>query len=336
MKKRNDGRYRRYITIDGKRKAFYGTSQREVNEKIKDFLQNSAERIAHGELFRDVREEWWEMHTPSLSPTTVKGYTSSYNKAVDRFGDEHIKDISIKEVSDYVNSLGVSKKSRRNHLSVLSLIFEYAIIYYGLENNPCDHVVISQGAKTNHRRALTEREVSLIQANTEGLDGLFRNMLLLTGLRRGELLALQYKDIDREKKCIYVTKSVWYEGNAPHIKTPKTDAGNRRVVLLDSLAKLIPEGSPSHYIFSDDGGKSPMHNKSSATLWNKYAKRIGLDGITPHYLRHNYATMLYNSGVDVKTAQFLLGHADIQTTMNIYTHVSEDMLTEALEKLNNS
>ena len=328
-------RYQVTATVDGKRHYFRGDTKKEANQKRQRFLMADLERKKNGETFQAVREEWWEMHTAHLSPTTVKGYTPHYKKALTGFGCRFISDISPMDISNFVNALPLSKKSKRHQLSVLSLIFEHRIIYHGLGSNPCDHVQITTGASTEHRRALTDAEKALIETNTDGTDGLFANLLLLTGLRRGEALALQYKDIDRKDGLIRVSKSVWFEGNQPSIKTPKTQAGNRTVVLVDKLAELIPDGKPNHFLFSDDGGKTPMHNESARQLWLRYAKRIGLEGVTPHYLRHNYATMLYKRGIDVKTAQFLLGHADIQTTMNIYTHVSAEMLSDAKEKLKN-
>ena len=333
MQKRSDGRYCRTLTIDGQKKFFYGKTMKEANQKMAKWLAEQSVVEKEGELFETVREDWYDAHMPTLSPTTVKGYAPHYARALRKFSGRRITSVSPRDVSKFVNGLGRSRKTARSQLSVLSLIFNHAIVHYGLETNPCDHITITRGTKATHRRSLTEREVDLIRANADGTDGLFANMLLLTGLRRGEILALQYKDVDRDNNCIHVSKSVYYEGNTPYLKEPKTDAGNRKVLLTKDLAMLIPSGKKNAYIFSDDGGKSPMHNQSAYTLWSRYAKRIGLVGITPHYLRHNYATMLYKAGVDVKTAQYLLGHADISTTMNVYTHVSDNMLQDAYNKM---
>lgn len=331
MKKRNDGRYRRYITIDGKRKAFYGTSQREVNEKIKEYLLTQEEKKDAGEKFSVVAEDWYWSHEDKVSPTTRKSYRAIYNKAVEQFGDMYIADITIRQISAYVNSLEFSRKTMRNHLSVISQIFEHGIIYYGLTENPCDHIRITSGKPSTKRRALTEEETEIVKQSLNAPGGLFAYTLLYTGLRRGEILALQYKDIDREAKLIHVTKSAYYVGNRPQIKTPKTESGVRDVILLPELERVLPKGKPSNYIFSNDG-KEPYSDDQARTLWENYCKATGLT-VTPHYLRHNYATILFKSGVDVKTAQYLLGHSDIHTTMNIYTHLQQSMLEERAKKI---
>ena len=181
------------------------------------------------------------------------------------------------------------------------------------------------------RRALTDEEIDLIKNNIEAPGGLFAYTLLYTGLRRGEILRLQYKDIDRENKLIHVNKSAYYTSNKRKIKTPKTESGVRDVILLPDLEKVLPKGKANKYIFSVTG-KEPYSDDQARTLWENYCKATGLT-VSPHYLRHNYATILFKSGVDVKTAQYLLGHSDIHTTMNIYTHLQKSMLDERAKKI---
>ena len=189
---------------------------------------------------------------------------------------------------------------------------------------------IGQNKNTPPPRAPTDEEIEIVKANINKPFGLFYFFVLYTGCRRGEALAIQFKDIDRKNKVIHITKSVYYEGCTPKIKKPKTKAGERTVPLLDILADKLPKGKPDHFLF---GGDSPLRKANMQDGIRSYKKKTGLN-ISPHYLRHGYATILFEAGIDVKTAQSLLGHSDFQTTMNVYTHMSAEHAQKGGEKLN--
>ena len=162
---------------------------------------------------------------------------------------------------------------------------------------------------------------------------MFAYFLLNTGLRKGEALALKYSDLDFDKKTIHVNKTVEWVGNVPNIKNhPKTDAGIRDVPLLDCLIDVIEHKNSDELLFPNASGEL-LRNGNFTRLWNKYRQETGLS-ITPHQLRHAYATILYDANIDIKTAQYILGHANIQTTMDIYTHLSQSRQDTAAEMLN--
>lgn len=153
---------------------------------------------------------------------------------------------------------------------------------------------------------------------------------MYAGLRRGEALALKYEDIDREKSVIHVTKAVEFVGNNPHLKTPKTDSGVRNAILLDVLKGQIPKGED--YIFSREDGEL-LTKTQYRKRWDSYCKKIGYD-ITAHQLRHGFATILYEAGIEDKDAQELLGHSDITITRNVYTHIRKSRRDSTAKKLN--
>lgn len=166
--------------------------------------------------------------------------------------------------------------------------------------------------------------------------GEFAYTILFTGCRRGEALALQWKDIDFKKNTITVNKSVNYNGdnqNTPIISPhTKSEAGMRTVVMLDCLKNRLQsiKQEPEKYIF---GGDTPPTKTALRHKWKKYLKETGLS-ITPHQLRHAYATILYDAGIDVKSAQELMGHSNISLTQNIYTHISKSRREQTAESLN--
>ena len=210
------------------------------------------------------------------------------------------------------------------------MIFTYAAVHDIILSNPAEQVSVPRGLKKTSRRAPTEEEIEIVKANVNKPFGLFYFFILYTGCRRGEALAIQFKDIDRENKVIHITKSLYHKSTRPEIKTPKTDAGKRDVPLLDILADQLPEGKPNDFLF---GGEKPIYSTKVQRLLKAYQKETGLE-ITPHYLRHGYATILYDAGIDIKTAQGLLGHADFQMTMGTYTHISASRAQKDAKKLN--
>lgn len=225
-----------------------------------------------------------------------------------------------------------AQKTFKNYFLVLNLIFEYAASNGIIEHNPAEFVQIPKGGKRTYRRAPTPEEIEVIKSSTEKTFGLFAYFLLYTGCRRGEALALQYKDIDRKNKVIHITKSVYHEGNAPRIKQPKTERGFRDIILLDILMERLPNGRPLEYIFGEKD--SPLTASKAEDLWIAYQRETGL-GVTPHIVRHGYATILHEAGIDPKDAQEMLGHANISTTLDIYTHITQKRRSEMAQKLNN-
>jgi integrase len=161
-------------------------------------------------------------------------------------------------------------------------------------------------------------------------------MALMTGMRKGEILALQWKDIDFETDTIRVTKSVSHSGDRPSIKQPKTEAGNRVVPLLAPLKdklQTVPKHKQTDYIISDNG-KEPLSNSRYCTLMSHYQKETGVT-CTAHQLRHSFATIAFEADLDPKTVQEILGHKQLSTTMDIYTSFREKALKSAAQKLNN-
>ncbi len=177
------------------------------------------------------------------------------------------------------------------------------------------------------RHAPPTDQVQKIKANVNDEFGLFAFLIYYTGCRRGEAEGLMYEDIDRVKNRISIRRSVYNVSTKPEIKEPKTAAGIRSVPLLPALAAVLPDKKHG-FIFSSDGGKSPSPDWIISRNYAQYQKRTGVT-VSPHEIRHGYATALHEAGVDYKTAQQLLGHAQLSTTMDIYT----DILDTSIDKV---
>ncbi len=332
---RADGRLCRAITDPrtGKRIYFYGQSERELNKKIMEYTTQKARSRTFGE----IAELWWDETYENLASQSLKGYKPALARAIDEFGDECIDVIQPKDIQQMFKKMslkGYSAKTIANHRIVLNQIFNYAILEGDIQYNPCTSVRIPKEApKTVREAASSSDEEKILQSNNAWLFPVFA---LLTGLRKGEILALQWKDIDFDNNLISVTKSVEHINNEPRIKEPKTKSGTRYVPLLQMLkVRLEPKrGKPEHYIFSADKGKSPLRDKTYAKLYKDYSNEVGIT-CTAHQLRHSYATVAVEEDVNPKDLQNALGHADITTTMNIYAMARKKSVEKVAEKLNN-
>lgn len=338
MKQRKDGRWLKQITIDGKRIAFYSTADTE-KKAIKDIekqLLAFREKKQKGALFSEVSCDWLASCEGKIGDGTLYHYNSYVSKLNAEFGDEYISEIRTKNINSFYSRLALQEfklKSIINIHSAMRLIFKHAVVEYGLENDPTSYVTLPKAKPSTPRVALTEEEQKRVIECVDLPDGLFAYFLLFTGMRRGEALALKWEKIDFENKKITVVDNVVFVENRAVIKPPKTESGTREVVLLDCLSEKLRPLMPSdrsEFVFS---GKTLFGGSYYPKAWKRYQKASGLN-ITPHQLRHTYATILFEAGIDTKDAQSLMGHSDISTTRNIYTHIRQKRLSETANRLN--
>lgn len=336
--RRADGRLVKKIVDPrtGRPKYFYGNTAREINEKIMTYNEES---LSEGRLFSDLASAWWDVTYDTLSPNSIHTYDVARRRAVDEFGDRPINTIKAKDIQKFLLKFAkkpdgsmMSRKTVANQLMIISQICKYAVYDGCIEANPALGASLPKGLKTSKRSAAGKSSEKIIKQSAD--VWLFPFFILYTGLRKGEALALTGADIDKEEGLIYVRKSVYFESNRPLIKEPKTEAGYRSVPILAPLAPLLPELEDDEYLFPAPlDPKSPMGYSAFNHRMNKFCETTGAEFV-PHQLRHSYATILFECGIDAKTAQHLLGHAQISTTMDIYTDFRKQAQIDAVKKLN--
>lgn len=324
LKPRKDGRYQKsIIDKNGKRIYFYGTSEREINKKILEY----EEKQQIGKIFSEVADEWWNFEVEKLSPSTVKGYNCATKRIVEHFGDQSISDIKTADINRFLMSLarlGYAKKTVKNHKIIINRIFHFAIVSGYIHSNPANDSEIPRNLPQKKRRPASETEESIIKKSTE--IWLLPYMALTTGLRKGELLGLRWEDIDLKSNIIHVRRSVWY-GPGVNIKSPKTEAGVRKVPIISPLhEELIKRiGKPQHYVF---GGEQPMTDKAYRYQYQKFQKQTGIVA-TAQQLRKSYATLAVGANIPPDVLKTIFGHRDISTTLNLYAEVRDYRITEA-------
>ena len=338
MKKRADGRWQKRITLpNGKSKLLYSSESTE-KMAMQDFnrqMLSLKQEQEDNELFENVAEHWKDEHFPTLQNNALKQYKPCYSAAVEYFKGYKIDEIASKDVNNYINFLasnGLAKKTIKNRLSVLSLIFQYAMIHHGLLFNPAVKMNIPKTALVTKRLQADKADENKICQNTDSLCGVLAYLYLVSGCRRAEALALTPADVDIPNKTISINKTVEWIGNKPQIKDfPKTEAGIRTIPVPSKLIDLLRPLMVQKYLFQNENGEL-IKNSQFTRMWDRYKESIGIE-CTPHQLRHSYATILFDAGIDVKTAQRWLGHNDIKTTLDIYTHLSENKIETMTNKV---
>ena len=333
MYKRPDGLYEKKLTINGKRVAFRAKSTREVMRKIAAYR----EKEESGPTFETVAGAWWEDKEPRLSPNTVSNYKLAMRRAVQQFGGDPVKGLTPVAVKAYLERLarrGYARRTVNQHFVVLRGICAFACETFNVMQNPAALVKLPDKLPQARRKMPTPAQIETIKAMADTPDGLLLNFLMYSGLRLGEALALRWRDVDPQAETIRVENALYYAGrNQGQIKAPKSDAGRRSVIYLKRLQTILEphRGPASAFVF---GGEQPMSKKAYYCLLDR-CRRAGLD-VTPHQLRHAYATLLFEAGIPEKTAQGLLGHAQISTTMDVYAELREKKLAEAAQALNDT
>ena len=329
--KRRDGRLVKSISVDGKRIYFYGTTEREINKKIIEF----SEKKEKGELFKSIAEDWWDEHCDTLGYQTRRGYVTAMNRAISEFDNVHIAAIETKDVSDFLRNLalqGYSQKTVNNHKLVLNLIFKFAILKGIIKYNPCENAKIKQGLPKAKRSSASLNDEEIIKNNKD--LWLVPYIALNTGLRKGELIGLKWKDIDFENNLIYVERSTYFKGNQTIEKSTKTEAGERIIPLIKPLKEellKLPDRKRNHYVCTNSA--KTLNSYHYEKLMKEYKEKTGMS-CTLHQLRHSFTSICVEAGLPPKTIQEILGHAQISTTMDIYADFRKKSLDVAIDTLN--
>ncbi len=344
--KRKDGLYEAIRTINGKRKAFRGKTCREVDRKILEY-QAETEK---GRAFKVVADEWEREHEQDVSESTRRVYSYAVKRLKEAF-PVAVGDVEPVDVKNYIRRFEAQGRSANSvgiELAVCRMIFAQAVLRGDIRINPAAEVKRSRGLPCKKREALTEEQEEAVKAAGEAKAArwwTFGYLLLYTGCRRGEALALTYRDIDRKAGVIHITKKVSYATGKPVLEDHlKSENGKRDIPLLAPLAAALPKNRVGLVFPGDDG--SYMRPHEITREWRHYCRDVGLNEvqqgengetsetfpITPHCFRHSFATICYEAGLDPRQAANILGDTP-EVVEAVYTHLRQRRRKTAAEKL---
>lgn len=339
-------------SADGRRrrKTFYGHSRAEAEKKRDAFLASLSGKRRPDLSLAAWIEEYLSVYRPSGNPAYAASYLVPYNRLKAALGARPVSSIRELDLQRFLASLeGMSFSTVRAQRQALRRVFKKARKNGLVSDDPAEELVLPACSRGSHR-ALSRQEVELVLRywNAPGnYAGLWVLLMLCCGLRRGEMMALDWSAVDLDARCLTVRQVAVISGNAARIEPrAKTKAGLRTLpipgLLYDALSAvpvrqgfvcLSAHGLPLTESAASRGLErfNSIINRAAAGLpLSQPGHRSDLAPAPPpvfsiryHDLRHTYATFLFESGVDVKTAAYLLGHSDVSVTMRIYTHLSE-------------
>ena len=371
-RKRGDKRCHRTITIDGRRVFVYGKTQEEADAKWVE-LKNDADRGIKYNPRLTVSEwliTWYDLYKRgkgAINTQLMYKYAIN-NHLYPAIGHMLLGDVRQQDIQKMMNGI-TQPASARVVLMVARQVFQAAVNNKHRRDNPVVDIV--KMSKITPKREFFDdaHRTILIEATRGKRQWPYVMTLLYTGLRMGEAIALLKRDVDLANQVLHVSKAVEFDGVRPKGKGPKSEAGHRDIPIPDELVeplKMQMAATQSDYLFpGPDGG---LHTKTSVDnylraiqrmvdAWfrkrdKEERKQLEKQGHTPEKIaemidklpkrfkvsyrrtRHTYATGLYDAGVDLKVAQYLMAHTDIKITMNVYTHVAESRRRGAIAKLN--
>lgn len=315
-----------------------------------DYLPISEKRLTYQELFA----EWWAIYEKSVKQSTAYSCKIIFKKRVlPYFGSKYIDKISVIECQRWLNKLAAEyPTSFKETKARASRVLDYAIKLGMLTRNPFKLVTMPKTQKKERpENFYTKEELRrfLEQAKKESYQkyAIFR-LLAFSGMRKGELLALNWGDIDFSAGTVSINKTLSRDasGKACINDTPKTSSSTR-IVTLDAetmavlgewrrrqLNNVIYLGTSKDNLVFPNPVTSRHYNQVSFNQWSKnIAKLAGVKAITPHGFRHTHASLCFAAGLSMQDVKERLGHSSITMTMDIYTHITQKQSRAGAEKL---
>lgn len=359
-KKRTDGRYQTKVTIgkdaSGKaiRKDIYASSIQEL-EKRKSELQWQYMNDLIVKTPDMTLADYCIQHLKTYQATRSKNTHAMYQNIIEKhivpnIGHIPVSQVCYSDVQGLINQTLDKPRTCQQILMIMRQISKSAIHDNLCQKDMCYEVKLPS-YRAKEKRALTDLEKEAIKkAAFSPREQAYIYLIYFLGLRREEAIALNIFDFDFNKKTVNINKAIIFDGNTPEYKDTKSYSGNRINPLPDAvipfLRDYIATLEGSLLITKQDGS---MLTKSAYTkMWDSIIRKMNdaitsesekkvhyqpIQGLTSHIFRHNYATMLYYSGISIKKAAALMGHSDINLIMKIYAHLDEEK-ENTVDKLN--
>ncbi len=357
IRKRKDGRWEgRYSVYNAKKEkqvycSVYGRTYEEVREKLtlkKNLLRSQSNnkiisscktQISEKIIFAETAQDWLMQVKKKRKHSTYIKYSLVYQKHIEKM----FENVLLSEMTDFFVhkklSDTLSDSVRKSVYCVLNQILKFASAQYSLTITPLKKPVSEMHNKPI--KVLSKSEQKQLMAVLYQEMNLFKMAVLLvlfTGLRLGELCALKWTDIDFENKLLTVNQTVqrlYVEGHKTKTilmeTAPKSEHSRREIPLSAILLELLMKFyNGKKYVFGSD---RPMEPRTMQYQFKKILKEANLADTNFHILRHTFSTNCVENGMDVKSLSEMLGHSDVQITLNRYVHPSMDTKRKYMDSL---
>lgn len=347
--KRADGRLMKRVSVNGKLKTLYSDNPKDLEKQYIEYKYLSEKGIVADDKnmnISDWADKWLKTYKSDKEKATIKMYKDAIRLYIKpNIGNIPLKSLKQSDIVDMLNVLDKKGITRKKDVALLTIkqILNKAVENDYIYKNVASGIKIKKH-KSAEKESLRETDIEsikkLAKINSHAFMILF---MIYTGLRREEVVPLQYKDINIEEKYISINKAVHFEHNQPVLKNTK-NSESRKVpifdIIFDTLKNMFDTHKKSDYIFPNRSGEmmseTSIKKKLSSTLklLNKDLKKEDSIKFTLHQLRHTYVCILHKAGIDIKQAQIWTGHKDVKVLLNIYTHLDSQDNQNSIDKVN--
>ncbi len=361
---RKDGRYMGRVQIDNERYTLYDTDLDNLLKRLEDLRYELRHGIYEKEQNIVVNvwfHTWMEEYKKNqVRPTTYDLYERTYELHIKKYiGNRKMKDIRPEHIQRLLNkeSTKVKKQTLSRINVILNGFFKQAYKNGIIRKNPVERTNFPKMTEEVKRRVMTmeEQKIFLEYANKKFYGNIFE-VALATGMRSGELRALEWKDVDFDNRVIHVTGTLIYTEHKYKKGPPKSRTSKRDIPMLDNVYRILKEhrheqlkkkmylGSewkPSEgleeLVFTTTFGR-PLNMTSIQYYIRHIQEMIWKDGIEfppihMHTLRHTFATRCIENGMQPQVLKTILGHSSLAMTMDLYSHVLPDVKADEMQKI---
>lgn len=339
---------KRYL-VHGKTVTETQKAMTELKYKLEHGLYVAKERLILDEWYKTWLEEYKKNRIKLGTYISYEKYYQSVIKS--RLGSRNLNDIRGEHIQKLYNDLikeGYALSSIKIVSAVLNGCFKQAERNGLIERNPVKLAELPRQTEKKTRQAMTREQQGLFMEYVEeSYLYHFFEVMLRTGMRKGEMQGLKYLDIDKEKKVIHVRRTLIYiEGQGYIEDTPKTQSSIRDIPMTAATLKFIEAQRDywgfkvvrmDQYLFCNEKGAPLSRDRIQGEI-DRTIQRIRVAGydfphITPHVFRHTFATRAIEAGMSPQVLKVILGHSSLAMTMDLYSHVLPDTKAEEMEKI---
>lgn len=363
LRKRADGRWEARVVIGYDEKGNPITKNVTAMEKGKclEKLEQLKEKcgvqltgkVKAEMAFGDWLDFWYQQYAKqTLRPTTQSGYENMiYNHIITDIGKIPLNKLTQNDLQQFYARLKAGGRKVRTELYGKGLSDRmvrgcHAMCRKALEKAVVDGIIRINPAigcklppkKAKEMQVLTREEMQRFMAQAKA-DGYFELFLLelCTGMRRGEIVALQWDDLNLQTGELHICRQATTVHGNIHICAPKTKSSIRTLILPPDIVKILAEYKKrinSRWMFpSPVKEDAPYHPSAIRKVLDRTLERAECKHVRFHDLRHTFATTALANGMDVKTLSAIIGHISSETTLNIYTHITDNMQRSAANKI---
>ena len=335
------GKARLIVSVGGRadRRRFCKTVTYKTKKELKKLYEDFEAECQNAPLTDITVQDLLESYiaycrTLGRKPTTLRGYRIVAERCYPLIGTILAKSLTTYRLEKFVAEMGekgLSAKTIKNTMGLLSAAYDHSIFIGQLKENPCKRVALPKLTPKDIRIFYLEEIPHFLEAiaDVDLNEKVAYELALFLGLRRSEILGLREADVDIVKGLVYVHNTRHRVDGKDIEADTKTKRSTRVLALPDILildiARLIEVHRQFPYEKTDfliqDGVGNPLGGQALSSRLTRLEQKRGLPNVTMHGLRHTYASLLHSQGVDMAMISAELGHSNLATTMNIYTHI---------------